>query len=151
MHSPITVINLFGILISLSRLYMYWTWSLESEQVSFPCDDTVSLNVSMARHGYIGTSPLLPALAISFKLLEFLSIITLHCPQLSLQAFAKALSENQRVVYLLFSLSSYIFTCFHCRFHFVQISVNSYPMPLTLTLPYGIMLTIIYLCSRAKW
>jgi hypothetical protein len=71
----------------------------ESQKVRFPYDETVSFNVVLARHGYIGTSPLHPAMAISYETLHLLDVLTMHCPQLSLQAFAKTISQLHRVCY----------------------------------------------------
>ena len=71
----------------------------ESHHEQFPVDDTQSLNIVMARHGYLGTSPVHPSLAISFHVLELLDSLIADCPQLSLQAFVKAVSRLHHVSY----------------------------------------------------
>lgn len=59
----------------------------------------------MARYGYIGTSPTRPSLALSCNALELLRVVTVHCPQFSMQVFVKVLSEMQCVsIYIIILL-----------------------------------------------
>ncbi|KAF8585660.1 hypothetical protein K439DRAFT_1615792 [Ramaria rubella] len=68
------------------------------ESCDIPIND-VSLNVTMARHGYIGTAPIHPSTGISVKALELLQVLTAQCPQMSLQAFVKSLCRLHQVAY----------------------------------------------------
>ncbi|KAI0362962.1 hypothetical protein BV20DRAFT_959256 [Pilatotrama ljubarskyi] len=51
--------------------------------------DVVSPAEALVRHGYLGTVPLNPSLAISLRTLELLRILRLFKPSLSIEAFTK--------------------------------------------------------------
>ncbi|KAF8576056.1 hypothetical protein K439DRAFT_1623133 [Ramaria rubella] len=82
LHPPIVVFDIF-----------------ESRDIQFPLDNNTSLNITMVRHSYFGLSPLHPSNTVSVHTLELLCAMTAHCPQLSLQAFTKALCEIHQIAY----------------------------------------------------
>ncbi|KAF8591239.1 hypothetical protein K439DRAFT_1611253 [Ramaria rubella] len=91
-----------------------------SRDIAFPLQDHFSLNVTMARHGYIGNAPTHPSLAFSTRMLQLLQVLTARCPQLSLQSFVKSICDIHRVcsIYILLT---------------VQLFEASYRQPLTRT------------------
>ncbi|KAF8522985.1 hypothetical protein JB92DRAFT_2827420 [Gautieria morchelliformis] len=58
-----------------------------------------SVNITLAHHGYIGSSPFQPALAFSFSVLALFMRLSARCPQLSVQAFVRAPCDIHIVPY----------------------------------------------------
>lgn len=69
-----------------------------TSMLHFP--DSVSLNVSLIRQGYLGASPTSPACAFSLQLLHLYRQLHRACPRFSISAFCKALHFFHRVSYL---------------------------------------------------
>ncbi|KAH9903426.1 hypothetical protein C8Q73DRAFT_674646 [Cubamyces lactineus] len=60
-------------------------------RVFFPPSTSTRINVTLALHGYMGTAPIRPAVAISFKCLEAYRQVHRVCPRFSIQAQVRAL------------------------------------------------------------
>ncbi|KAF8531755.1 hypothetical protein JB92DRAFT_3298025 [Gautieria morchelliformis] len=60
---------------------------------------SILVNITLARHGYIRSSPFQPALAFSFSVLALFTRLSARCPQLSVQAFVRALCDIHNVPY----------------------------------------------------
>ena len=63
----------------------------------------VMTNIALAQNGLLGTSPHAPIVAISFTTLELFRRCRLRCPQFSIQAFVRVLSDLHCVHFLLVS------------------------------------------------
>lgn len=64
---------------------------------SFPLDEGEAFIITLSRYGYLGTAPLHPESALSFKTLELYRVLVSRCPQLSIQTFVKTLCTLQSV------------------------------------------------------
>jgi hypothetical protein len=100
-HPPIKVMEIYGKDSPHKPCMSLNHRVTESRDIEFPLDNQQSLNVTMARHGYFGTAPLHPSMAISTRVLELLQALTVRCPQLSIQAFVKSLCELHLVCFYL--------------------------------------------------
>lgn len=56
-----------------------------------------SLPITLARHGYIPTTPIAPVSAIEVKTLELYSSVSSRCPSLGIQPFVRSICDLQRV------------------------------------------------------
>ncbi|KAF8573586.1 hypothetical protein K439DRAFT_1665734 [Ramaria rubella] len=72
---------------------------LECIQVSLPRQPGEEFTVTLARHGYLGSSPIHPETAFSFQLMHYFKTLSTRCPQLSAQSFVKSICEIQSVLY----------------------------------------------------
>lgn len=92
MHVPIHVIGLLG-----------------RETVNVPVGGGQGLTIALARHGFMGTSPLFPSTAISFEALRVYHSTSSRCPSLSIQAYTHALCDlhHVRLVCALIALTNH--------------------------------------------
>jgi hypothetical protein len=64
------------------------------------------IGVALIRLGMMPSAPIRPTVAIAIQTLEFYRLAHFRCPQLSISAFAKALSDNHSVSFVLMLISS---------------------------------------------
>lgn len=69
----------------------------KAEDVALPYNEKDNLCVTMARHGWIATAPQHPSRGFSTDLLEMFRCMNRRCPGLSIQAFVRAMCDQQRV------------------------------------------------------
>ncbi|KAF8580082.1 hypothetical protein K439DRAFT_1620080 [Ramaria rubella] len=72
---------------------------LEYTQLKLPCRPSEGFTVTLARHGYLASSPDHPETAFSFHLLRYFKTLSTRCPHLSAQAFVKSICELHSVFY----------------------------------------------------
>ena len=66
------------------------------------------INEELVRHGYLGTAPLKPTVAISLHTLNAYRQLHRECPRLSIQAQVKALCHISRVsIWLFYAFPDY--------------------------------------------
>ena len=67
--------------------------------------DSTSIPVALVHSGYLGTTPLVPSLAVSLKTLQLFHTIRMHRASFSVEAFAKVVCHWNKVCHsLLYSL-----------------------------------------------
>jgi hypothetical protein len=92
LHAPVMVVELFS-----ESYYWVYTYSLttaaEIHEFTPPVYFKESLVITLAKYGFLATSPEFPSYTISFDALKLFHVLINQCPQASIQAYVRCLSD----------------------------------------------------------